>query len=279
MKLIIECLNAPFWLRGHFLFSTFYDIALFEINKTLRIKCLGKNSFTFQPNSIIMRIFKTTLLAVSLLFLSCSGDVETPESGQRSAYQKDKSLTDAEVTALTNEAQSFNTDQTYLSMTAKANELVTKMNHAQADFSTRANLETWLESNLSLTFFETKQDCLDMFDELADKAEDFLVAKEPFFKELANATDQQAAVILRPIGNIPPPTVPADDCGGACIDFAHSAIMSSYTNYVSYVKVVKSSTAPIETKNFWLASALSSHNSLIDFQLEILNNCLDDCEK
>lgn len=225
-----------------------------------------------------MKITKILLVALALTLFSCSQEEPIVVSETSSIYVKDKELKETEVTELRNECITISTSSEFLEMRERANEFVAALNNSSADLTSRDNLEKWLDNNLSTTYFETTKDGLDMLDDLASKAKNFLETNQTFFESLSNATKVQVNIILEPIF-IPGEFVAiTSSCSENCNnDFQNQLEFEDFA-YSNTVEAINNSFLLPDGKKLAYGLAEAAYVSGVKAAISTYDTCLDSCD-
>lgn len=225
-----------------------------------------------------MKITKILLLALGLMLFSCTpADVDVVI--QPEIKIKSGGLSQKEVDQLRAECLAFSTSAEYIDMNTKAKEFAVKMNHIDEKWTSRSDVEAWLDSNLSQTGFTTKQEGLDMFDDLSYSTGVFYAANDTFYKSLAPATSGQVKVILEPLQPVTPVIVVATSCHSACENFFLDFIGNVIDFYNAQVDSINlNSSLPAEVKKHNLALAQANLQFGINAGVFFAQLCLADCD-
>jgi hypothetical protein len=225
-----------------------------------------------------MKFTKILLVALSLMLFSCTpADVDVVI--QTELELKSGGLTQKEVEELRSRCVAISTTPAFQDMNAKAKTFAEMMNHMDEKWTSRSDVEAWLDSNLSQTEFATKQEGLDMFDDLSHLTGVYYDANESFYRDLSPATPGQIKVILEPIKPVTPVIVVTTSCHSACENFFLEFIGNVIDHYNSQVQAINNNgSLPAEVKKNNLALAQANLQFGINAGVFFAQLCLDDCD-
>lgn len=225
-----------------------------------------------------MKITKFLFLALSLMLFSCSKEDESVTVNSQTEFQlKGGGLNQQQVEQLRADCYAFSTSTEYLNMASKAKDFSNMMNHNyDKTLTTRADFETWLDNNLSLTQFATKQDALDMLDDLESKTITFYDANSKFYDSMLLADEEQTVYILEPIQ----PQLQTEStsfCAVGCVTSGISGMINEIKNYQSMVNNAYNLTSNSQQRAYLLSQAQFSLQAGINHVSFMMQNCLENC--
>ncbi|KAF2519554.1 hypothetical protein E0W68_04200 [Flavobacterium salilacus subsp. salilacus] len=223
-----------------------------------------------------MKITKILIVAFSLILFSCSKEENDVTGTSEAEFMlKSGGLTQTEVDQLKSDCFTFSTSSAFLNMRAKAKAFAEKLNYngdPNLSYpSSRRDLESWLDVNLSITQFITVQEGLDMYDDLENLSGIFYTANDSFFKTLPRATGAQLQVILEPIEPELPPVETNSACDQDCVEQGLNYVDFAVSNYNNTVAFANGSDELI-------GIAESNLSSSIQFAAYLTTSCFEECD-
>lgn len=223
-----------------------------------------------------MKITKFLLLALSLSIFSCTQeDVSVTPETSSATNLKDRELTERDVERLKKEFDGIMQSSAFIEKKQKTVEFIELMGYNfSEDWTTRADVERFLEDNLSQTEFTSVGDGLAAFDNLDRLTKSFYVANNSFYEELSFGTNEQIKDILHPITIQPDvPVQTTNSCDDDCL--------AEYEADLEFALDVW-----IVNMDFGDYSGQSSYYTFADTHFyDMLNNaevevwsCFDDCD-
>jgi|GEM_PF-3766033 len=160
-----------------------------------------------------------------------------------------------------------------ISMTAFNN----KLKNNTVTFDTRAEWINWIDTNVSLTEFTSKNEFETMYDDMASKFDDLVKQNEELFDIIAGSNAEQIQGIHQPeydsypvIGN------PLNQCEEDCMDWFEGVEDLLRENLENAIVIANTATIPV-IRTEALANAYASYDRAYQSNALLMNACFGTC--